>query len=98
MGRKSGERGNAYKNPVEGYRKRLGKNEANPTSMGHRMRGSRHKPSSQRELAKARRLPKNWKSIVVWGLVLLAIVGGLFAVMTLEAGKYALSYIFYGSN
>ena len=95
MGRRSGERGNAYRNPVDNYRKRLGRNEANPTSMAPRLRGSRHKPKSQRELTRAGRLPNNFKSIVLWCVVLLMVVGGVFALVTLEAGTYAYRYLFH---
>lgn len=86
MGRKSG--GNAFKNPVDSYRKQLGRNEENQTSMGPRSRGSRHRPTSQRELARARKPPKNWKSLAVWSAILLLVVGAVFAMVTVEAGKY----------
>ena len=96
MGRKSG--GNAYKNPVDSYRKQLGKNEENKTSMGPRCRGSRHKPTSQREIARSRKAPKNWWSLAVWSVGLLLIVGGVFALVTFEAGKYMLGRLFHGST
>jgi hypothetical protein len=91
MGKKQGAggaSGNAYKNPIDSYRKQLGRNEEHKTSMAPRSRGSRHRPTSQRELARARRPPKNWKSIMAWSMILLLIVGSVFALVAVEAGKY----------
>ncbi len=95
MGRKSGV--NVEKNPVGSYRKQLGRNEENQTSTGPRCRGSRHRPTSQRELARARKPHKNWKSITVWIVLLLLLVGGVFALVTVEAGRYLYGRLFAGS-
>lgn len=95
MGRKSS--GNAFKNPVDSYRKQLGRNEENQTKMGPRCRGSKHKPSSQRELARARKPPKNWKSIMVWCVILLSIVGAVFVLVMVDAGKYLFAKYVYGA-
>lgn len=89
--------GNAFKNPVDSYRKQLGRNEEHQTTMGPRSRGSKHRPTSQRELARARKPPKNWKSIMVWSVVLLVVVGAVFAVVMVDAGKYLFSKYVYGA-
>lgn len=95
MGRTSSSCGNVYKNPVDSYRKQLGRNEEHQTSMGPRSRGSRHKPTSQRELARARKPPKNWRSIMVWSVVLLVVVGSVFVLVMVDAGKYLLDKYVY---
>lgn len=92
MGRKSS--GNAFKNPVDSYRKQLGRNEENKTTMAPRARGSRHRPTSQRELARARKPHKNWKSIMVCSVILLVIVGAIFVLVTMEVGKYVYGLVY----
>ena len=89
MGRKSGAIGNAYKNPVDNYRKQLGRNEER-SSLYHRPKGGRKlgKPLSGRELARSKLFPKNWKSMIVYLVLFVGIMLSVYVLVVVEAGKY----------
>lgn len=92
MGKKSSS-GNNYRNPVDSYRKQLGKNEERKYTMAPRSRGNKSRPLSGRELARARSASKNWSSIVKYVVLLLALIGVLYLLAVLEAGRVVQSLI-----
>ena len=89
MGKKGVGSGNAYKNPVDNYRKKLGRNEE------RRLKPKfRSKPVSQRELERSRQLHKNWKSIFFYVVLLLLLMGMVYVFVLLEAGRLLAGVMF----
>ena len=88
MGRKSGSVGNAYKNPVDHYRKQLGRNEERPVVYKPRTRLSKPKHLSPRELARSKLIPRSWKTMTVYLVLFVGFMAAVYVFMALEAGNY----------
>lgn len=97
MGRKSSAAGNAYRNPVENYRKQLGKNEERKSGLRPRSRGSRHKPS-QKELAKSRTIPKSLKSLAVYLALFLVVMVVAYCFVMVGAGSFVYRWLTDADN
>lgn len=89
MGRKSSQTGQAYRNPVEHYRKQLGRNEERPAAFRPRWsRSTKQRHLSPRELARSKLLPRNWKVMLVYLALFVAIMAALYLLVMVEAGSY----------
>lgn len=89
MGKKSSAAGNAYRNPVENYRKQLGKNEvhqelSNPRSRARKSRGMNHRDW----MAKSKQSSKNWKNAAGYFVLLLIVMGIVYVFTVMGAGNF----------
>ena len=95
MGKKSGGTGNAYRNPVDSYRKQLGRNEEKSITM--RPRGGRGRSSAGGQRESSKQGPMTWKMVLVC-LVVLLVVGSVCGLLLVEASRYLYSLLPFSAD
>ena len=90
MGRTSSSVGNVYKNPVDSYRKQLGRNEERRTTLTRRKRKKRASESEYRTLS----LSKNDWNKLMYFLILVALIAVGYALVWAGAGGIIYSLIY----
>ena len=93
MGRTSSSVGSAYKNPVDSYRKQLGRNEERRTTLTRRKRKKRASESEYRSISLSK---KDWNKLMFF-VVLVALFGLGYALVWAGAGGIILG-LFYDDS
>ncbi len=90
MGRTSSAIGNVYKNPVDNYRKQLGRNEERRTTLTRRKRKKRASESEYKTIS----LSKNDWNKVTFFLVLITLIVMVYALVWAGAGGVIYNLIY----